>query len=488
VAVYLVVAFHSGLGRFAGGFIGVDIFFVLSGFLITSIIWREIALGEFTIRRFYDRRLRRIVPALLLVLVATTLAAVLWLLPMDLVGYGKSLLATVGFVANVYFWRDTDYFARSAEEKPLLHIWSLGVEEQFYLLFPLLLVLIASRARDRPVPWIAALVLASVLLDMFMRRIGGALPAFYLLPTRAWELGAGALLPFIPSGSDNRPGLRAWLAAVGAGLVALGLACGPAAVPSALPDALPAVIGTCLMVWSGAGVRNPVARALASSPLVFVGLISYSLYLWHWPVIVLLQYFLVRDLGPLEASLAVALMLGAAIASWRYVERPFRSSALPIVTVRYLALVGGLLGAAVGAALIESQGLPARLGQEAARINAAAGTNYRCAVFDYLHLAQSRACVLELPSRDPKDADVVLLEVQHQAHQALPALADELDELAGHRLGEPVDARDAVADREHRARLGDQGRLVDVLDLLLDDLGNLFGSQLHGGVLRSALR
>ena len=439
IAVIAVIAFHLSKAALPGGYFGVDIFFVLSWFLITSIIWREIVLGEFTIRRFYDRRLRRIVPALWLVLAATTLVAALWLLPMDLVGYGKSLLATVGFVANVYFWRDTDYFARSAEEKPLLHIWSLGVEEQFYLLFPLLLVLIAIRARARPAPWIAALVLASVLLDVFMRRIGGALPAFYLLPTRAWELGVGALLPFMPAGSERARGVRVWLALVGAGLVALALARGPAAVPSALPDALPAVIGASLMVWSGAGSRNPVARVLAAPPLVFVGLISYSLYLWHWPVIVFLKYYLVRDPTWWETIAEVAFMAGCATVSWRFVERPFRSSSMPIARVRILALAGSVLAAAVAWAMIAGRGWPSRLDAAAASINAAAGTNYRCAVADYLYLAQSRACALELPSRDPGDADVILLGNSH-AQMYAPVVRDLLHARSLHGLLVPANA------------------------------------------------
>src|SRR6266699_2527374 len=130
LAVVVVIGFHLFRALLPGGYFGVDIFFVLSGYLITSIIWREIVMHEFTLARFYDRRIRRILPALLLVLLATTIGSVFVLLPLDLIGYGKSLLASLAFSANVYFWRDTFYFSRLAEEKPLLHIWSLGVEEQ----------------------------------------------------------------------------------------------------------------------------------------------------------------------------------------------------------------------------------------------------------------------------------------------------------------------------------------------------------------------
>jgi peptidoglycan/LPS O-acetylase OafA/YrhL len=149
IAVLSVIFFHLSKSVLAGGFLGVDMFFVLSGFLITSIIWREVQLKEFSILRFYDRRMRRILPALLAVLFLTTIASTILLLPADLIGYSRSLVATLTFVANIYFWRDTDYFSRDSQDKPLLHMWSLEVEEQFYIFFPLLLVFLARFSAPR---------------------------------------------------------------------------------------------------------------------------------------------------------------------------------------------------------------------------------------------------------------------------------------------------------------------------------------------------
>jgi peptidoglycan/LPS O-acetylase OafA/YrhL len=437
IAVIGVIAFHLSKAALPGGYFGVDMFFVLSGYLITAIIWREIGLGEFSIVRFYDRRIRRIAPALLLVLAATTVGATLLLLPMDLIGYAKSVLATVAFVANVYFWRDTDYFSRLADEKPLLHMWSLGVEEQFYVLFPLLLFLIARYHRKWVATWITATVLASLLFSAFLVRVGGALPAFYLLPARAWELGVGALIVFIPSVRVRWTTSAGLLGLLGATLVAFGLVWGPNVGLPWLPEAVPVTTGTALLIWSGSAAGPWASRCLSWRPLVFVGLISYSLYLWHWPVIVLLKYYLVRDLGVRDMGAAIALMTVCAVLSWRYVERPFRSTSMPIVKVRYAALGGSMVATAIGVLIIAAQGLPARLNPAAARINAAVGTNYRCAVSDYIYLSQSRACVLDLPSRDPKDADVVLLGNSH-AQMYAPVWLDILRGLSLHGLLVPA--------------------------------------------------
>ncbi len=437
VAVSAVIAFHLARPVFPGGYLGVDIFFVLSGYLITSIIWREILLGQFSVVNFYNRRIRRIMPALLLVVVVTAVVSIFVLLPSDFVGFGRSVFATLAFVANVYFWRDADYFSRLAEEKPMLHLWSLGVEEQFYLLFPLLLVLLARIIRMRAFTVIALLVIASLAGNFFALRVGGALPAFYLLPTRAWELGAGALLALAPSAPARSPAVATILGLVGSALVILGLVTGQSLFSAGVPDALAAVAGTVLIVWAGHGERGVVGRVLSSPGLVFVGLISYSLYLWHWPVIVLIKYFLIRDLNLLEVSAAVALMVSCATLSWRYVERPFRSLATPINVVYSVVLAGAAIAAALAAIIVWQVGFPGRLNPAAARMNASVGTNYRCAVSDYIYFSQSRACVLELPSRNPDDADLVLFGNSH-AQMYAPVIGDIVSGLSQRALLVPM--------------------------------------------------
>jgi peptidoglycan/LPS O-acetylase OafA/YrhL len=415
VAVLSVIMFHLSSSLLPGGYLGVDMFFVLSGYLITAIISKEIDDKSFTILQFYERRIRRIMPALLFMLAVITALAMVLLLPADLIGYGRSLFATLAFVANMYFLRDTNYFARAAEEKPLLHIWSLGVEEQFYVIFPILLALTARYWPRGVLPVVAASTFISFALNLWMLSIGGDTPAFYLLPTRAWELGVGAVIALLPTRLAPRGTTAATAAVMGAILVGIGLVFpGDVSVLSLrLPVPLGAVIGTGLLIWAATAERPFVSRLAAAAPVVLIGQISYSLYLWHWPIIVFFKYYLVRELALLETALAVALMAVCAVVSWRYIERPFRNRSMTYGTV--LRGVGSavVLLAAAGGAVLSLDGLPNRLGREAAAINSAIGTNFRCPVSTYLAFGGSRACLLNLPSRNPRDAELVLFGNSH---------------------------------------------------------------------------
>jgi peptidoglycan/LPS O-acetylase OafA/YrhL len=412
IAVWSVVAFHLSKTLAPNGYLGVDMFFVLSGYLITSIIWKEIASNSFRISTFYNRRIRRIMPALLTLLAIVTAVSSMMLLPTDLIDYGRSLLATLVFVANIYFWRDTDYFSHSAATKPLLHLWSLGVEEQFYVLFPLLLWILARISRRAAIPAIATLVATSLAADIMLRAAGGGSPAFYLLPTRGWELGVGALIAVLPASFGVRGLAAQALAAAGAVLTIAGILV-PLSLGPMIPTSVPVTLGVALLIFSGRWDVPAPNILLSAGPLVFFGWISYSLYLWHWPIIVLGQYFLVRDFHPAEAAGAVVLMVTLATLSWWIVERPFRNRAMPISRVRWVAALGTLALAVACTALVTTHGLPGRLSGRAGIINAAVDTNYRCPVSDMLPFAASRACMMNLPSRDPGDADVILLGNSH---------------------------------------------------------------------------
>ena len=293
----------------------------------------------------------------------------------------------------------------------MLHIWSLGVEEQFYILFPLILLLLARWWPQRALYVVGALTVVSLAVNMAALYVGGGTPAFFLLPTRAWELGLGAVLALLPAHASPRGATAAVTASAGALLVAIGIV-HPVDLSWIVPVAVPAVVGTSLLIFAGQHDRSPINRMLRLRP-VFVGLISYSLYLWHWPIIVLSQYYLVRALTLPEMAAALALMSACAIGSWRLVERPFRSKRISIERVRLIAAIGAATLAATAGGVLFAKGLPGRLSAEAAAINQAVDTNYRCAISDYLAFGRSRACVMNLPSRNPADADVVLLGNSH---------------------------------------------------------------------------
>ncbi|MDR5652160.1 acyltransferase family protein [Ruixingdingia sedimenti] len=359
VAVLSVVLYHFGLPGLRGGFVGVDVFFVISGYLIGAILWTEAGrTGRISLVRFYLRRFRRLAPAYFAMAAASALVAWAVLLPQEFRDYAKTLIAATVYLSNVQFYRDAGYFDSGAEEKPLLHTWSLAVEEQFYLVLPLVLWLVWRAGRG------AALLvaLAAVSFAACIWVTGRDHPAaFYLFPFRAWELLAGVLLAVRPL---RLPGGAAasWL---GAALVLGGVVF--IAPGAGFPgwQALVPVAGTVLLLANGAQA-NPVNRVLSSGPMVGVGRMSYSFYLWHWPVMVLSLAWRDAWAGPGEAAGWLALAFVLSWLSWRYVETPVRMGAW--VTPR--RLVTGVVVAsgavlAFGAAVFLTDGLPGRIGPEA---------------------------------------------------------------------------------------------------------------------------
>jgi peptidoglycan/LPS O-acetylase OafA/YrhL len=355
IAVIVVVWFHSGLPGMPGGFVGVDVFFVISGYLITSIIHRGLAAGKFSFRHFYERRFRRIAPALVTVTAVTTIASYVLLLPYELEAFANSAAATIAMVSNIYFWRTLNYFAPAHGLTPLLHGWSLGVEEQFYLLFPATLVIAERFGKARPA--IAALGIGSFVLCLAMT---ASMPAatFYLLPTRGWELMVGASLAV---GLVSIPAPARQLAAVvGVALtIAASVGLGPHEPFPGWRALLP-TIGAALVI--GAGAKTVAARALSFRPIVYVGRISYSFYLWHWPIFVFLRHWRADpDLPPALALAGIAAAFIISAVSYRWIEQPARNNARPFrhVLLPSIATAAAVLGAS--AIAIAGQGLPQRL-------------------------------------------------------------------------------------------------------------------------------
>lgn len=387
LAVLPVIFFHAKLGC-PGGYVGVDVFFVISGFLITSMILRDLKSGRFSLADFWERRIRRIFPALLGMVLVSLLAGGLLLLPHDYERLGKSAIAQAMLAANVFFWRDDKinggYFGPTSEERPLLHTWSLSVEEQFYVIFPLVLMGLFRFERFRQPGTLSRILLTGVLMGLAVAAYGvrtspGA--TFYLLPSRAWELLCGAWIASLPdSGGTQRRWVRE--GASWAGLTGILIPCWlyTGATPFPGLAALPPCLGTALLIWSNSGKAEVpigltfVGRLLARRPFVFTGLISYSLYLWHWPVLVFGQYWWLPVFKPwtLRAGLLLAAALLASL-SWRFVETPFRQK--KVMPTRRAAFRFAAAGSAAtllyGALLTRFHGFPERF-PEKSRQNIAA--------------------------------------------------------------------------------------------------------------------
>ncbi|MCB4769963.1 acyltransferase [Ancylobacter sp. Lp-2] len=361
LAVTPVILFHAGIGAFSGGFVGVDIFFVISGYLITSILLTEVRRGEFSLLGFYERRARRILPALFFVLLCCLPFAWAWMVPDQLRHFGRSVVAVVFSVSNFLFWReDGGYFAAASELKPLLHTWSLAVEEQYYLVAPLAFVLLWRQGRRVAFWATAALALASLMLAEWGSRFA-PVANFYLTPFRAWELLAGALCAFLMLDGPMRRSEPLGLAGLGLILGAVFLFDGGTPFPG-LYALVP--VGGAVLVILFAQPGTAAARLLSLPPLVGLGVISYSTYLWHQP---LFAFARIRSLSAPSEGLLLLLAVaavGLGALSWRFVERPFRRRAAPGVARRRFAAACaacGVLFVAGGLYASVSKGIPGRV-------------------------------------------------------------------------------------------------------------------------------
>lgn len=364
IAVISVILYHAGFSWFSGGYVGVDVFFVISGYLITSIILTESDSGDFSIVRFYERRVRRILPALFLVMLCCLPIAWVLLLPNQLVDFSKSLVAVPVFLSNVLFWRESGYFDLAADTKPLLHTWSLAVEEQFYVFFPLFILLF----RRVGTKWLVGIIGFGAAVSICLAQFGGNLKlqspylanrfiytdvpgwAFYLAPARAWELMLGALSAFyilrVVNESDRPPNsllLRQTASLIGLALVGFATVVFGISTPFPSFYTLIPVLGTVLIILY-ADQETLTQRLLSTNALVKIGLISYSAYLWHYPLFAFARISHEKEPSPLTFSLLILLSLALAYVSWRFIERPFRQRGN---FSRRQMFAGGLVGSLV---------------------------------------------------------------------------------------------------------------------------------------------
>lgn len=355
LAVLPITLFHAGIPGFHGGYVGVDVFFVISGYLITSIIARDYSAGQFSYVQFYERRIRRIFPALIGMLLASLVAAYFILLPGEMNDFSKSVIGTIFFASNIVFYKQSGYFEGAAEDKPLLHTWSLGIEEQFYIIFPIVffITLRYFYKHSKFIIILGAVISLSICIYFTPSKPSAA---FYLIPARAWELLAGSLIAIGAMPKVRSAPARNGLAAIGVTLILAAVLLLSRQTPFPGTAALLPVIGTALVI--NYGQDTATARFLSLRPFVFIGLISYSLYLWHWPLIVFGRNLGLIDgkMGPAIAVVLVSIATG--YLSYRFIETPFRAKArFSQRRIFVLAAVGGAAVLVGGTGYLRSDGL-----------------------------------------------------------------------------------------------------------------------------------
>jgi len=365
IAILAVIFFHADIG-FPGGFVGVDIFFVISGFLITGLILKDLNCGKFRILEFWTRRVRRILPALVVVVLSILAAGWFLFLPEDFMELGKSVIAQAFLLSNVYFWGQSGYFQPDAQVTPLLHTWSLAVEEQFYLFFPAFLIVSKRILRASFVKGIVVLFGISFCLSVYCSYYHPS-ANFYLLPTRAWELLIGSLLVVIPAqrmASRSLCEILSW-----GGMIAIFLAVfffdhntrfpGIAAI-------LPCFGAAFVISGNGHGLTS-LGKLLAARPIVFIGLVSYSLYLWHWPLFAFSRYLAIDPISKWHGIFLLLVSMVLAVLSWKFVETPFRKRLLLKSRVQVFSFAGFALAiqVVIGAFIWTLHGVPSRISDEA---------------------------------------------------------------------------------------------------------------------------
>ncbi len=328
LAVLPVILFHAGFEWFRGGFIGVDVFFVISGYLITTIIISEIVEGKFSIVNFYERRARRILPALFFVMAICIPFAWLWLTPNDLKDFGQSLIAVSTFSSNILFWLESGYFDTAAELKPLLHTWSLAVEEQFYILFPIFLILTWRLGVKWVLIFLSLLFFISLGIS-YWGSYNSPSAAFFLLPTRGWELLVGAFAAFYLKANNhlNSLNVNQTFSLLGFGMIIYSIIAFDKTTPFPGLFALIPTFGTGLIILC-AVPKTFVHKLLSLKIIVGIGLISYSAYLWHQPLLAFARHRFLGDVSELFLITLCFISFAMAWFSWKFVESPFRKKSI----------------------------------------------------------------------------------------------------------------------------------------------------------------
>ncbi len=427
IAVVAVVLFHAHIQPFTGGFVGVDVFFVISGYLIVGMIVDDIDAQRLSIAAFYERRLRRLFPALFAVMTACAIAGYLLFLPEEFRKFGQSLVATSAFVSNYLFWSQAGYFDSPPELKPLLHTWSLAVEEQFYLVVPALLMIV-SRYWRQSLPRILTIVAGVSFAIATASLVKHPDTAFYLPHTRVWEFLLGALLIVVRVPVAQTRPARELLTFAGLILIVASAVTYSSTTLFPGPAAALPCIGAAMIIHAGRNGGSSVHSLLAARPVVYVGLISYSLYLWHWPMLVFARAWLVRPLTTLEAAALIAISFVVAHLSWQFIESPFRIKQRHFSRNQVFAFGASAtaLMLALGTLVNVGDGLPSRVPAEVAvaaagALDADLAFRRRCSNFSPEQVSSEILC--RIGAKGPADPTFILWGDSH-AYAIAPVVSD----------------------------------------------------------------
>jgi peptidoglycan/LPS O-acetylase OafA/YrhL len=422
IAVGLVCLFHADVPPFTGGFVGVDVFFVISGFVITRVLRSDLDNGRLSLKGFFIRRVRRLAPALAIVLLACMAVFSVIYPPRYLRELGASLISQSLFVSNIYFWRTSGYFGTPPEVKPLLHTWSLSIEEQFYLIFAAVFVICGRFKQSAFLPLVTAAFCLSLTLSI-VATIPQPNASFFLLPTRAWELLAGVLAAVWFDSYHRRAATNSFAAnAITAfGLIAIVTSAVLYTTATAFPYvyAILPVAGATALVWSNR--PTIVASMLSWGPLVFLGKISYSLYLWHWISIALVRWLTLGAPSHLERVAAILACVPIAYASWRFIESPIRERKM-LRTNRAIvvfSVVATSVGALYGFLAYASGGFPSRARSALSGFEPSPQSGREAECFDDTSRGDVRFC--QVGSRGPGEVSFIAIGDSH-AESLLPAL------------------------------------------------------------------
>ncbi len=412
ISVISVLIYHIDSAIFPNGYLGVDLFFVISGYVITRSIIKELKNGNFNFFDFYSKRARRILPALLFVLLISLIFAGFFFLTADLKRFVESLISSLGFVSNFYFWITGGYFSSNDQLKPLLHLWSLSVEEQFYIFFPIFLFLIYRIFKNKNFYLIGIILASLISYSLNYYFLSHTDTVFFLFPTRIWQFGIGAAMALCP----NLKIKNLWFESFYYFLAIFLITYNFLATLKFLPDGTLMCIGLSLILLKPINEKNFLSKIFQFRPIIFIGLISYSLYLWHWPIISFLKYIYIDGLTIQIIILATIFISAISFLSWKFVEQPFLNKRSGIykydylrlfkfITLKYSVLVF------VSLIIVFSKNLPSRYDKFPNLLAQSIRSSYDCPPFKYKKFYETYGCYINL--KKDSSPDNILLGNSH---------------------------------------------------------------------------